>query len=178
MADWAMPLFTMVVALALLMETVVIAVIFVALRRLMARIERISEHVKGRVFPMISEFQVHLDEVRPRVSNALVEATELSHSSRKQVVWTDRLITETTDGFRIKLVQADEKIGGTLELIEDTGSRIRHAVFAPVRSIKALTAGIQTGINVYRTRSRQSSERFDPSEDWISPETKEGPSAP
>jgi len=170
MADWVMPLFTIVVAVALLMETLVIAVMFVALRRLTGRVEKLTDRVQGRVFPLISQFQVRFDEVQPRISDAVFQATELVHSARKQAERTDRVITETTDRLRIKLVQADQKITGSLELIEDTGSRIRRGVLAPFRSIKALTAGIQTGINVYRSRSRESTEQIDLSEKWITPE--------
>lgn len=177
MADWVMPLFTIVVAVALLMETLVIAVMFIALRRLTGRVEQIADRVQGRVFPLISEFQLRIEKLQPRISSAVVEASELLHSARKQAERTDRVITETTDRLRIKLVQADQQITGTLELIEDTGSRVRRAVFAPVRSIKALTAGIHTGISVYRTRFRQTAEPIDPSEeDWIPPQaTEEAP---
>jgi hypothetical protein len=167
MADWVMPLFTIVVAVALLMETLVIAVMFIALRRLTGRIEKLTDRVQGRVFPLISQFQVRIDEVQPRISDAVFQATGLVHSARKQAERTDRVITETTDRLRIKLVQADQTITGSLELIEDTGSRIRRRVLAPFRSIKALTAGIQTGINVYRTRLQESAEPIDPSEDWM-----------
>jgi hypothetical protein len=172
MADWVMPLFTVVVAVALLMETLVIAVMFIALRRLIGRIEKLTDRVQGRVFPVISQFQLRLDEIQPRVSDAVIQASELVHSARKQAERTDRVITETADRLRIKLVQTDEKITGALGLIEDTGSRIRHAVLAPVRSIKALTAGIQTGINVYRTRFHESAEPMDLSEDWMPPEAE------
>lgn len=172
MADWVMPLFTIVVAVALLMETLVIAVMFIAFRRLTGRIEKLTDRVQGRVFPLISQFQLHFDEVQPRISDAVIQASELVNSARTQVERADRVITETTDRLRIKLVQADQTITGSLELIEDTGSKIRRAVLAPVRSIKALTAGIQTGINVYRTRSRESTEQIDLSEEWMPPQAE------
>jgi hypothetical protein len=172
MADWVLPLFTIVVAVALLIETLVIAVMFIALRRLIGRIEQLTERVQGLVFPLISQFQLRIDEVQPRISDAVNQATELVHSALKQAERTDRMITETADHLRSKLVQPDQKITGTLELIEDTGSRIRGAVLAPVRSIKALTAGIQTGINVYRTRLHESGEPIDPSEDWMPPQAE------
>jgi hypothetical protein len=53
------------------------------------------------------------------------------------------------------------------------GSKIRRTVSAPFRSIKALTAGIQTGVNVYRTRSRESTEQIDLSEEWIAPDANQ-----
>jgi len=172
MADWVMPLFTIVVAVALLIETLVIAVMFIAFRRLIGHIEHLTDRVQGRVFPLISQFQLRIDEVQPRISDAIIQATELVHSARNPAERTDRMITETADHLRSKLVQTDETITGALELIEDTGSRIRRVVLAPVRSIKALTAGIQTGINVYRTRFHESAEPIDLSEDWMPPQAE------
>jgi hypothetical protein len=171
MADWVMPLFTIVVAVALLMETVVIAVMLIAFRRLTGRLEQLTDRVQGRFFPLISQLQLRIEAIQPRISSAVNEATEFAHSARKHAERTDRIITETTDRLRIKLIETDQKITGALELVENTGSRIRRAVLAPVRSVKALTAGIQTGIDVYRTRSRQS-ERIDYSADWMSPQAR------
>jgi len=178
MADWVMPLFTIVVAVALLMETLVIAVMFIAFRRLTGRIEKLTDRVQGRVFPLISQFQVRIDEVQPRISDAVVRASELVHSARTQVERADRVIIETTDRLRIKLVQADQTIAGAIELIEDTASKIRRRVLAPFRSIKALTAGIQTGVSVYRTRSHESAEPINLSEEWIAPEANPEASDP
>ncbi len=86
------------------------------------------------------------------------------------------MITETTDRLRIKLLQTDQTIAGALEVVEDTGSKIRRAVLTPFRSVKALTAGIQTGVSVYRTRFHESPEPIDLSEEWIAPEAN--PEAP
>jgi hypothetical protein len=172
MADWVMPLFTIVVAVALFVEALVMAASFIALRRLIRRIEQITERIQSRVFPLISQVQLGLEEVQPRISNAVVEASDFTHSARKQAERTDRMITEISNDLRTQFVHADQGIIGTLELIEDTGSRIRRAVLAPVRSIRALTAGIQTGINVYRTRFRQPAEPIGLSEDWIPPQVE------
>jgi len=161
MADWVMPLFTIVVAVALLVETLAIAAMFIAVLRLVRRIDSVTERVQGRLDPLISKIQLLLDDLQPRISCAVTEASYLVHSARKQSERTDRKITEVTDELRTKLVRLDEKVAATLDSVEVAGSRIRHAVLAPFRSIKALTTGVQTGINAYRDRSRQSDEWID-----------------
>ena len=166
MADWVMPLFTIVVAVALLAETVAIAAMFIGITRLVRRIESATERVQGRLYPVISQIQLRLDELEPSITHALTEASDLVHSARKQKERTDRRITEVTDELT-KLVRLDQKMGATLDTVEVTGSRIRHAVLAPVRSVKALSAGIQTGINTYRERSRQADEWIDRPEERI-----------
>ena len=64
-------------------------------------------------------------------------------------------------------IRLDQKAGATLDTVDVMGSRIRHAVMAPIRSMRALTTGIQTGIHTYRERSRQADEWNDPPEERI-----------
>jgi hypothetical protein len=168
MADWVMPLFTIVVGVALLMETLMIAVMFIALRRLTGRIEKIAEFVQGRVFPLISQFQLRMDEMQPRISGIVSEASELMHTARHQVERTDRVITATSDRVMAKLVYADEAITGTLESMENTAARIRRTVWAPMRSAKALLIGIQTGLSSYGRHVRRPVEPMDRTEYWAS----------
>ena len=169
MADWVMPLFTIVVAVALLMETLMIAVMFIALRRLTGRIEKIAEFVQGRAFPLISQFQLRMDDMQPRISRIVSEASELMHTARHQVETTDRVITETSDRIMAKLVYADNAITGTLETMENTAARIRRTVWAPVRSAKALLIGIQTGLSSYGRHVRRPVEPIDRAEYWVGP---------
>lgn len=167
MADWVMPLFTIVVAVALLVETLAIAAMYFGVRRLVQRMESTTERVQGRLYPLISQIQFRLDEVQPRISCAIVEAAELVHSARMQAEQTDRKITEVSDEVRARLVRFDQRVAATLDSVEGTGHRIRHAVLAPVRSIKALSTGIQTGVDAYRKRSRQTDGWGDQPEDRI-----------
>lgn len=162
-----MPLFTIVVAAALLVETVMIAAMFMGMLRVVRRVESATERVQGRLYPLISQIQLRLDELEPSISCALTEASDFVHSARRQAERTDRKITEVSDELRSKLVRLDQRVGATLDTVEVTGSRIRHAVLVPVRSVKALSTGIQTGINTYRERSRQADEWTDEPEDRI-----------
>jgi len=169
MADWVMPLFTIVVAVALLIETLMIAVMFIALRRLTGRMEKIAEFVQGRVFPLISQFQLRMDDMQPRISGIVSEASELMHSVRHQVERTDRVITETSDHIMAKVLYADEAVTGTLESMENTAARIRRTFWAPLRSARALLIGIQTGLSSYGRHVRQPIEPIERKEYWARP---------
>lgn len=155
MADWVMPLFTIVVAVALLVETLAIAAMYFGVRSLVRRMDSAAESLQRRVYPVISQVQVRLDELQPKISSAIDEAAYMVHTARMQTERTDRKITEVSDHIRERILVIDEKIAATLDAVDSTGARVRHAVLAPVRSFKALTTGIQTGINTYRQRSRE-----------------------
>lgn len=172
MPDWVMPLFAIVVAVALFLEMLIVAAVYVALRHFVQRIEQVGDYIEGQFLPLISRLQLRLDEVHPRISSVVREGSELMYSARKQAERTDRIISETADHISTKLAYADRSITEALETIEHTRARIRQTVLGPMRSIEALTTGIQTGINVYRTRCLQSAKPIGWSEDWISPQAR------
>lgn len=169
MANWVMPLFAAVVGVALFMQMLMFAAVFMAMRRLSQRVTRIADELQGRFFPLVSRLEVWVEEAQTRVSGALYEASEATHTARRQVERADRIVTEASDRLRMRLVRADHVMTGTLEAIEDTGFTIRRSVRAPVRSATALLRGIQGGFDFYRRRGRRRDESDGAERDWVPP---------
>jgi hypothetical protein len=169
MANWVMPLFVAVVGVALFMQMLMFAAMFVAMRRLSQRVTRIANELQGRVLPLVSRLEVWVEEAQPRVSGALYEASEMTHIARHQVERADQIITEAADRLRMRLVRSDHVVTGVLESIEDAGFRIRRSVRAPVRSARAVFRGIQTGFDFYRGRPRRAEESDGATRDWVPP---------
>src|SRR3984957_12993024 len=168
MANWVMPLFVAVVGVALFMQMLMFAAMFMAMRRLSQRVTRIADELQSRVFPLVSRLEVWVEEVQPRVSGALYEASEMTHRARHQVERADRIVTEAADRLRVRIVHSDQVLTGVLESIEDAGFRIRRSVRAPVRSVRAVFRGIQTGVDFYRGR-RRTEESDSVTRDWVPP---------
>jgi hypothetical protein len=168
MANWVMPLFVAVVGVALFMQMLMFAAMFMAMRRLSQRVTRIADELQGRFFPLVSRLEAWVEEAQPRVYGALYEASKMTHTARHQVEHADRIITQTADRLRMRIVQSDHIVTGVLESIEDAGFRIRRSVRAPVRSARAVFRGIQTGFDFYRGRRRtEESDRV--TRDWVPP---------
>jgi hypothetical protein len=83
------------------------------------------------------------------------DAAEMTHVARGQVQRVDRMVTEAVDRLRMQLVHADQILTGAMEAVEETGTRLRSSVWRPVQSVTALVRGIQTGLEFYRGRRRQ-----------------------
>jgi hypothetical protein len=167
MADWVMPLFVIVVGVALFMQMLIFAAMFMAIRRLSKRMGQIADQFQGRLFPLISQLEAWMEEAQPRISSVIYDAAEITQTARYQVERADRIITDTADRLRMRLVHADQILTGTFESIEETSSKIRRTVRAPVRSVTALFRGIQTGFDFYRRRRRQTDD--DSAGDWAPP---------
>jgi hypothetical protein len=169
MANWVMPLFVAVVGVALFMQMLMFAAMLIAMRRLSQRVTRIADELQGRFFPLVSRLEVWVDEAQTRVSGALYEASEATHTARRQVERADRIVTEASERLRTRLVRADHVMTGVLESIEDAGFKIRRSVRAPVRSATALFRGIQGGLDFYRGRRRRREDSDGVKRDWVPP---------
>ena len=110
MANWVMPLFAAVMGVALFMQMLMFAAMFVAMRRLSQRVTRIANELQGRVLPLVSRLEVWVEEAQPRVSGALYEASEMTHIARHQVERADQIITEAADRLRMRLVRSDHVV--------------------------------------------------------------------
>jgi chromatin segregation and condensation protein Rec8/ScpA/Scc1 (kleisin family) len=156
MASWVMPLFVIVAAVSLFIQMLIFGAMFLTIRRLSKRMEEIADDLQKRINPVISRLQMLVEEAQPRISNMISDAAEITHVARNQVQRVDRMVTEAVDRLRMQLVHADQILTGALETVEETGTRIRSTVWRPVQSFSALVRGIQTGLEFYRGRRRQS----------------------
>jgi hypothetical protein len=152
------PFFVGVVAAGVVVQTVLLALVFVHFRRTNRRLTRIAEDLHSRLNPVISKVQMMVDDAQPRVSQMLSDATEITILARAQVQRADRIMAEATDRLRLQLVHADQILTGALETVEEAGSKLRRSILVPLQSIAALIRGVQVGLEFYRGVRRRSPE--------------------
>jgi hypothetical protein len=160
MESW-LPYFVIVTAVAIVLQAVILVALFLQLRRTAARIEETIADFNTRVTPIISRLQLLVEDVTPRISGLVADASELTRLARGQAQKVDRILTETMERLRLQLIHVDQILTGAMEAVEETGSRLRETVWGPVVKASALIRGIQTGIEFFRTarQGRQSVEQ-------------------
>jgi hypothetical protein len=160
MESW-LPYFVIVTAVAIVLQAVILVALFLQLRRTAARIEETIADFNTRVTPIISRVQIMVEDVTPRISGLVADASELTRLARGQAQKVDRILTETMERLRLQLIHVDQILTGAMEAVEETGSRLRETVWGPVVKASALIRGIQTGIEFFRTarQGRQSVEQ-------------------
>ena len=153
MQSWV-PLFVIVACVAIIFQTIMIVAIFVAVRRMGQRAERIADEVQARITPILSRVQALVDDAQPKISSIMSDATEITRTAKSQVQRVDRVMVEAVDRLRLQLIHADQILTGALETIEETGAQIRTTVWKPVQSVSALVRGIQVGLDFLRNNRR------------------------
>ena len=160
MESW-MPYFVVVTAVAVVLQAIVLVALFLQLRRTAARVEETIADLNARLTPILSRLQFLVEDVSPRISGIIADASELTRLARGQAQKFDRVLTETIERLRLQLVHVDQILTGAMEAVEEAGSRLRETVWGPVVKATAIIRGIQTGLEFFRDarQGRRSTEQ-------------------
>ncbi len=148
-------LFSIVAAIALVVQVVILAALFFQLRRTTENVNRLVGDLHSRVGPILTRVQILLDDTQPKISSMVNDASHIVYLARGQAQKIDRVFTDAADRLRGQLVQADRILTGTLEAVEDAGAKIKHSFWRPVQKASALVQGIKVGLDILRSRRRR-----------------------
>jgi hypothetical protein len=147
-----MEFFSIVAAIALVVQVAILIGLFVQLRRTTESINRMVSDLHTRMGPILTRTQMLLDETEPKIAALVDDASHVVYLARAQAQKMDKILTEAADRLRGQLVRADRILSGTLEAVEDAGSTVRRSFFGPVQKMTALVHGIKVGLDVLRSR--------------------------
>jgi len=161
-----MEFFSIVAAIALLVQVGILIALFLQLKRTTESINRAVNDLHSRMGPILTRTQILLDDTQPKISSLVDDAAHIVYLARGQAQRMDRVFSEASDRLRGQLVRADRILTGTLEAIEDTGAQVRRSFWGPVQKASAIVRGIKIGLDVLRSRrhsapSRESAEQED-----------------
>jgi hypothetical protein len=148
--------FSIVAAIALVVQVVILTALFFQLRRTTENVNRLVGDLNSRVGPILTRVQILLDDTQPKISSMVSDASHIVYLARGQAQKIDRVVTDAADRLRGQLVQADRILTGTLEAVEDAGVKFKHSFWRPVQKASALVQGIKVGLDLLRSRRRRS----------------------
>jgi hypothetical protein len=144
--------FCIVAAVALVVQVVILTMLFFQLRRTTENVNRLVGDLHSRVGPILTRAQILLDDTQPKISSMVNDASHIVYLARGQAQKIDRVFTDAADRLRGQLVHADRILTGTLEAVEDAGSKFKHSFWRPVQKASALVQGIKVGLDLLRSR--------------------------
>ncbi len=157
-------IFSLVAAAALVVQVVILTALFFQLRRTTENVNRLVGDLHSRVGPILTRVQILLDDTQPKISSMVNDASHVVYLARGQAQKIDRVFTDAADRLRGQLVHADRILTGTLEAVEDAGSRFKHSFWRPVQKASALVQGIKVGLDLLRSRRKKGPSGDEPRE--------------
>ncbi|HEY6464679.1 MAG TPA: hypothetical protein VIY69_01730 [Candidatus Acidoferrales bacterium] len=151
MSGW-LEAFIIIAAIAIVVQVAVLVAMFVQLKFALQEITKVTNELQNRMGPILLRVSRILDDSEERIHSIMGDAAEITRVARTQAQKVDRVFSEAIERLRVQILRADQILTGTLEVIEDTGSKFKNSVWRPVQQASALIKGIKVGIDVLRGR--------------------------
>jgi uncharacterized protein YoxC len=148
----AIEIFSIVAAVALVVQVAILIGLFFELKRTTESMNRVVNDLHSRVGPILTRTQILLDDTQPKIATLVEDASQAVYLARSQAQKMDRLFTEASDRLRGQLVRADRIVTGALETVEDAGTQMRRNFLGPVQKASAVVHGIKIGLDFLRSR--------------------------
>src|SRR5207302_595584 len=149
-------IFSIVAALALVVQVVILTALFLQTRRTSENLNRLVSEVQSRMGPILTRVQILLDDTQPKISSMVNDASHIVYLARGQAQKMDRVFTDAADRLRGQLMRAYRILAGTLEALEDAGAKFSHSFWRPVQKASALVQVIKVGLDLLRSRRSRS----------------------
>lgn len=143
-------LFIVIAALALTIQTAILLTILVKMRPIGQRIDQVATDLQSKIEPILVNTNRILSDSEDRIKSIMGDAAEITHTARGQAQRVDRVFTDALERLRLQIIRADHIVTGTLEVVEDTGLRVRQSVLTPMNQISAVLKGLKVAIDVVR----------------------------
>ena len=147
-----MEFFSIVAAIALVVQVVILTMLFLQVRKTTENVNKFVSDLHTRVGPILTRTQILLDDTQPKISTMVADAAHVVYLARGQAQKVDRVFTDAADRLRGQILHADRILTGTLEAVEDAGSKLNAGFWKPVQKASAIMQGIKVGLDLLRSR--------------------------
>jgi hypothetical protein len=160
MHDTLLMIFTGVLALAVVIQTILFFGMYKAIRQISAYLDgfgkdllRNIDRVSARADECLTAIKKVAEGLKP-IQEKLADTTEIIH---KRVTELDGFLAETTDMARLEILRIQDTIQSASQKAEHTLELLHKGIFAPINEISAITRAIRVAMDVlFRRRNNPS----------------------
>ena len=118
-------IFSIVAALALVVQVVILTVLLFQMRRTSENVNRLVSEVQSRMGPILTRVQILLDDTQPKISSMVNDASHIVYLARGQAQKVDRVFTEAADRWRGRREDLADILTRALEAVDDAGALVK-----------------------------------------------------
>jgi signal transduction histidine kinase len=139
------------VALAMLVQAIVLLAAFVAMRKAARSIDQKLEAFGTSVTPLIDNTRALVTRLTPRIEETADDLAALTHSLRVQTAEIQFAANEIVARARIQASRLDGMLSHVLDTLQRTGDFMSDAVNKPMRQFSAILASVKAVIESLRS---------------------------
>jgi hypothetical protein len=158
MENWV-AFFIVVASIAILMQALILAGMFLAMKKTSDHMIRVSSEINTKLLPVLEKTNFLLEDSRQRFSSVVADTAEIVHIARNQANRFDRVVGEGMELLRGQIIRADQVITGVLESLEEAHTQVRKTVTGPVSQVMAVLRGLKAGLDIFTNAKTSKGER-------------------
>lgn len=159
METW-LTVFTGVVALALLLQSLAFIGLYRSIRNLSARVDVISKDLMRDVSALTGDVSQALATIKSvaegiqSLKDKLSSTIDIIH---KRVGEVDSFLRQLTDATRLEVARIQDAVDTASRQIEDTFELLHRSVIVPIREVTAIVMGLRAGLDFLLRRPKSPS---------------------
>jgi hypothetical protein len=150
--------FIVIAAVAIVVQMAILLGMYLQMKDAMGKFTVIADELKGRIEPILLRTDRILEDSEDKIASIMSDGAEVTRLARGQAQKIDRVFTDSLERLRTQVIRADQILTGALEVIEDTGTKVRNTLWGPVHQVSAVLKGVKVGIDVLRGVQGRKSE--------------------
>jgi len=167
--DTLLTAFIAVTAAAVVLQMFILFGMFIAIRKLAARIEGLADKVEDttsvvqvRVLPLLEnakdvgeDIKTLVANSRPKVETIVSNLSEISTTAKASVERVQVTMNDAIDRTRLQIIRGDEILTRTMNRVEETSEKVQQSVMSPMRQVSGLAHAISAGFSTYFNQQRR-----------------------
>jgi methyl-accepting chemotaxis protein len=147
--------FIVIAAVAIVIQMVILLAMLLSMKGAIEKFTKIADDLTARIDPILLRTNRILEDSEDKIASIMADGAEVTRLARGQAQKIDRVFTDSLERVRVQVIRLDQILAGALEVIEDTGTKVRNTLWGPVHQVSAVLKGVKVGIDVLRGVQRR-----------------------
>lgn len=159
--DEKLTIFIAVTAGAVVLQMLILAGIFIAVRQLSTHLKFAADEVKSQVSPLVenakaleADLKRILETSAPKIDLVLDNTAKITTTAHEGIGRVESTLNDVLDRARLQIIRADEMVSRAMDQVEETTEKVAHSVTSPVKHATGIVQGISTGFGAYFGQKR------------------------
>ena len=139
------------VALAMLVQAIVMLAAFIAMRKAAHEANEKLEEIRSSVVPLIDKTRSLVTSLTPKIEGTADNLAVLAHSLRVQAADVQSAANEIVARVRSQAGRLDAMLSHVLDTVEQAGSVVADTVNKPMRQLSAILASVRAAVESLRS---------------------------
>lgn len=163
-------IFVVVAAVAIVLQTAILFVLYKGMRQSSEKVEGIATRLEQQASPVLTTAAAILDDAKPKLAEITTNLAESSASIRAHVAEVGQATSEITERVRMQAARVDDFILNAAHKVEVTSDLLQEKVFTPMRRVRAIVTALNAGLSFLkpnRPRHRRNEREAEDEEMFI-----------